>query len=321
MESRNGVRDEVELSTGGLEIRSGPDSWSTVQVTDTDADSADITSTGSCTYTEASIPSFARNQTMPASAKIDGQFHWPGGARAAVSLSYDDALPIHREKVAPALTRLGLQATFYCPIDEELVENAAAWRAIAASGHELGNHSLFHPCRRTSPRESWLEPEYDLCHYTERRWLDEMRLANQALFLIDGKRERTFGNTCCDNTLGPVGSERSLEPLAAQLFIAARGEGTDAPVDPRTANRWNLGQADGDGRSFAELRDEIESAVDSGHWLIYMIHGLSAESHNLFIEPDDHAQLLAYLAGHREEIWTAPVIDVARLLFPDPPSL
>ena len=39
-------------------------------------------------------------------------FTWPDGQRCAVSLTYDDALPVHHQVVAPLLTARKFTATF-----------------------------------------------------------------------------------------------------------------------------------------------------------------------------------------------------------------
>ncbi len=67
---------------------------------------------------------------------------------ALICLTYDDALPIHREVVAPLLAERGLRGTFYIPAArDDLHVNLDGWRKVAQLGHELGNHSCFHPCR------------------------------------------------------------------------------------------------------------------------------------------------------------------------------
>ena len=42
-----------------------------------------------------------------------GDFHWPDGRKAAVSLAYDDALDSQLDNALPALDRHGLKASFY----------------------------------------------------------------------------------------------------------------------------------------------------------------------------------------------------------------
>src|SRR5207244_797428 len=79
----------------------------------------------------------------PAAAQPDRA--WPGGARAAVSLTYDDGLNSQLDNAVPELKRLGMKATFF------LTENNAHWRladweALARDGHEVANHTMTHPC-------------------------------------------------------------------------------------------------------------------------------------------------------------------------------
>ncbi|RPJ42518.1 MAG: chitooligosaccharide deacetylase, partial [Chloroflexi bacterium] len=124
---------------------------------------------------------------------------WPKGCRAAISLTYDDGIPNHTELVAPQLEAYGLRGTFYAPFKSDLLKNPMAWRMMTRRGHELGNHTLFHPCWSVQGKYSeWLPDKYNLVHYDTDRWLYEINTANQALALVDGKSERTFGNTCFD---------------------------------------------------------------------------------------------------------------------------
>jgi hypothetical protein len=180
-------------------------------------------------------------------------------------------------------------------------------------GHELGNHSLFHPCRREPPeRYEWLAPEYDLCDYTEKRWLDEMRIANCILGLIDGRAERTFGNTCCNTTLGRGEAEQELAPLILQLFAAGRGACNSRIVDPVNANLGALGHCNGDRRTSGELASEVEQAAASHGWMIFMMHGVGKGTHGLFIEKEEHHAFLDFLEANATRIWTAPMVEIAQ---------
>ena len=60
---------------------------------------------------------------------------WPGGARAAVSLSYDDGLESHIAQAGPALSARGFRGTFFLTL-ENMQDHVADWRAMATSGHE-----------------------------------------------------------------------------------------------------------------------------------------------------------------------------------------
>jgi len=70
----------------------------------------------------------------------------------AVSLTYDDSLPSQLEIAAPDLARYRLAGTFFV---EDVGADPAPWQALAAAGHELGSHTMNHPCPRVN---SWVKP-------------------------------------------------------------------------------------------------------------------------------------------------------------------
>jgi peptidoglycan-N-acetylglucosamine deacetylase len=237
---------------------------------------------------------------------------WPNEAVCAVSLSYDDAVPVHHERVAPLLEQHGLRGTFYLLV--RAIDNSEAWKRVAARGHELGNHSLFHPCRRDPGNARWLADYYDLADYTPGRFRDELAVANLVLDLLDGGRPRTYGNNCTHLTIGRGLQEQPMDSILAPMFVAARGTITNQPVDPAQPVFTRLGHFNGDNKTFAQLRAEIEIARARGGWIIYMFHGVGAGTHNLFIADEEHRQLIEWLDRERASIWTAPIVDVARHL-------
>jgi peptidoglycan/xylan/chitin deacetylase (PgdA/CDA1 family) len=94
-------------------------------------------------------------------------FAWLKDNQAAVSLTYDDGLPIHYNLSGPLLERHNLRATFYPPIESDLRLHPDRWRELAAAGHELGNRTIFHPCRQTDPEPyPWRDERSDLAGYT-----------------------------------------------------------------------------------------------------------------------------------------------------------
>jgi peptidoglycan-N-acetylglucosamine deacetylase len=240
---------------------------------------------------------------------------WPKKAVCALSLSYDDGIENHLTVVAPELEKYGLRGTFYAPIRSNIMQNPLAWRKLAEKGHELGNHTVFHPCWSIGGKYSaWLPEDFNLENYTAEKWLDEVNTANQQLWLIDGKQERTFGNTCFDNYLGPEGSPICLEPLISQAFLAARGEESGKAVNLSPVNYANLGTVWADRRVFADFGPELSDLIDSGGWIIYTLHGVGKGSHDHFIDLEEHRRLLMFLLDAANQIWTAPVIEVVRFL-------
>src|SRR4051812_35140370 len=74
------------------------------------------------------------------------------GKKCAVALTYDDALDVHLTNVVPVLDSLGLKGTFYLSgYFPGFFNNPKRWKAVADKGHELANHTLFHPCAGDKP--------------------------------------------------------------------------------------------------------------------------------------------------------------------------
>ena len=106
---------------------------------------------------------------------------------ALVCLTYDDALPVHCEVVAPLLAERGLRGTFYIPAArDDFHHHLEDWRKVAAMGHELGNHSCFHPCR-TRAEWDW-KPPYRLEEYTRAQ-------LEAGINLADDFQRTPFSNT------------------------------------------------------------------------------------------------------------------------------
>lgn len=253
-------------------------------------------------------------------------FEWPQGRKGAVSITYDDGLTCHHEVVGPSWDSHGLNVTFYpcfTKTNSDIMDDPDAWRRLASNGHELGNHTLFHPCRRDDDGARPIVHYNNLRDYTKERWKEEMQVANFALSLLDGRSERTFGNTCSQTTIGPDSQEESLEPLVEELFVAARGDVTTEPVDVETVNYNALGTfaADTDMLGVKHQEHSVETtlqiitdAAASGGWAIFMIHGVGQGTHGMFMDVDEHDKLVNYLAERQDSIWTAPVVEVAKYL-------
>jgi peptidoglycan/xylan/chitin deacetylase (PgdA/CDA1 family) len=61
---------------------------------------------------------------------------------AAVSLTFDDARPVHLDVVVPELNKRHLHATFFVIVSK--LTRLDDWRHVQAQGHEIGNHSVTH---------------------------------------------------------------------------------------------------------------------------------------------------------------------------------
>src|SRR5258708_22707558 len=125
--------------------------------------------------------------------------------QCAVVLTYDDAINADLDNAIPALDSLNLKGTFYLIGSSEVVnKRMAEWRLAAKHGHELGNHSMFHPCDGKLPGRSFVTADEDLTKYTVSRAVNEIRTTNTLLKASDGKDKRTFAFPCADRKIGNV---------------------------------------------------------------------------------------------------------------------
>jgi peptidoglycan/xylan/chitin deacetylase (PgdA/CDA1 family) len=229
-------------------------------------------------------------------------FHWPNGAKAAVVLTYDDGMDTHLDNTAPDLEGAGLRGTFFLPgRSESLAKRLPEWRALAARGHELGNHAIFHPCLRkpaVGPEREWLRPEYELERYTVQRIKDEVAAMNTTLLAIDGEAVRTFAYNCCDTTAGGQSYVEAIRPL----FLAARA-GEDriaadvASLDPMLVPSWAATNVTG-----TELIAFAQKALAAGGLAVFQFHGIGGEW--IPVSREAHRQLVDWLAAHRQTVWT-----------------
>src|SRR2546423_13100266 len=77
--------------------------------------------------------------------QTNASFAWPEGKQAALSLSFDDARMSQVDSGTALLNKFGIKATFFV-VPSAVEESIDGWRQAVANGHEIGNHSLTHPC-------------------------------------------------------------------------------------------------------------------------------------------------------------------------------
>lgn len=226
------------------------------------------------------------------------RFEWPDGAVAAVSLAYDDALDSQLDHAIRDLDAHGFKGTFYLNLSSDTLEHRQAeWRAAAANGHELGNHTLFHPCSMNGPDRDWVVPWHDLDRIPAEAMVERVRLANLMLTALDGRHERTFTPPCGDLRAGGVNYVEQVRPM----FVAIKGccgpVGDMGRLDPHLVPVYAPVDMDG-----AELIALVEEAGRLGTMVNLTFHGIGGDY--LSVSREAHAELLQYLAEHRERYWT-----------------
>ena len=238
--------------------------------------------------------------SLPAAAT-----RWPGGAKAAVALTYDDALASQLDHAAPALERAGLRGTFFLSAVKR--EHVPRWRALATKGHELANHSLFHPC----PAASFpAEPRYTSEAYTPAQMVREIAAQEVLLTALDGRARHGFASPC---TINHVNGRDYIEPLRAADIVSYGRDDAPQPGDT-AADVSTLDPMHIPGRAFAEtvagpeLIAFAQAAQRGGGMAVYVFHGVGGDY--LQVSNPAHDALLAWLKAHRRDIWVAPLGEI-----------
>ena len=235
---------------------------------------------------------------------------------AALSLTFDDGLPSHLQIAIPELDRRGLRSTFYLnPRGDEDEYSLTSWRRqlehwlpAAQAGHEIGNHSLNHPCALNISVDwapnlqdmTLAELEQDLCEA-------QRRLSTVFPF----QKATSFAYPCYSTNLGRGLQNVSYVPLVARLFVAgrARGEFTNDPhvCDLHCLSSWGVERQTG-----AFLIGLAELTLAQKRWAILTFHGIN-EGY-LPVAAVDFIELLDHLVRRRDQIWVAPVAEVASFI-------
>lgn len=227
------------------------------------------------------------------------------GKKAAVILTYDDALNVHLDNAMPLLDSLNLKGTFYVSTYSSAFRNRVGdWKKLAEKGHELANHTIFHPCIGNESNRSWVNENYDMGTYTVKRMVDEIKMNNTLLEALDGKKERTFAFTCGDMTVGdnqPFINELKNELVAAR---AVRNEMHKIDeIDIYDIDSYMINGETGD-----ELIALAKKAIETNSLLVFLFHGVGGE-HSLDVSLDAHKQLLEFLKQNENNIWTTTMIE------------
>lgn len=233
-------------------------------------------------------------------------FTWPDGARAAVSLAYDDALDSQLDNALPVLDRYGIKGSFYLTLSNPAVaKRMAAWRAAAQAGHELGNHTLFHQCARSKPDRDWVEAHRNLDTTSVEQMRDQVHLANAMLEAMDGKKERTFTVPCGDTLAGG----RDYLPALQGSFVAIKVSGGSGVIDAMsTLDPLAVPVAAPVGLTGKQLIAIVQRAAGQGTMVNVTFHGIGGDY--LSVSAQAHEELVRFLADNRQLVWTDTFINI-----------
>jgi peptidoglycan-N-acetylglucosamine deacetylase len=246
--------------------------------------------------------------TSALSANAQQSFTWPEGRQMAISLSFDDARESQVLIGTSLFDQYGVKATFYV-LPSSVKKQLAAWRNAVKNGHEIGNHSLTHPCTGNFnwSRKNALED------YTLERMRNELTECNKQikdLLQVDCK---TFAYPCGQKYVESGVETKSYVPLVAELFQSGRSWMDEAPNDPMYCNFSQLTCIEIDGKTFEQLIPIINDARKNGLWLVFGGHEINAEGYQT-TRVETLKKLMEYAKDPANGIWIQPVGTVSNYI-------
>lgn len=196
----------------------------------------------------ASAPLFAQEE-LPT-------FRWPGNAKMALSLSFDDGRPSQIDVGLPLLRKLGVTATMYV-MPDQVSWKLEGWKQAVLEGHEIGNHTINHPCTENF---EWVNPKNATENYTLERMHDELLEANKRIVAMLGVTPVSFAYSCGETSIGRGEATKSYRPLIAKLFRSGRGWLAESVNNPAKIDLTYVMGTKIDEVEFAEILPILETA-------------------------------------------------------------
>jgi len=235
-------------------------------------------------------------------------FRWPNDKRAAISITFDDARTSQVDSGTALLDKYGIKATFFV-VPPTVEERLDGWKKAVAKGHEIGNHTINHPC---TGNFSW-SAKNALENYSLDDMRDELIECNKRIKELLGVESEVFAYPCGQKFIGRDTSTKSYVPLVAKMFIVGRGWRDEAMNNPDFCDLAQVSGIEMDGKNFDEILPLIEEVRRTGQWLILAGHEMG-DSGVQTTRLKMLKQLIEYVQDPANGIWIAPVGTVAKYI-------
>lgn len=224
----------------------------------------------------------------------------PANKKAIIVLTYDDAIMSQLNIAIPQLDSAHLHGTFFLTgnISPQVLPR---WREAFNHGHELANHTLYHPCLINNVKGN---PINNSANYTVYGIVREIGMMNNFLYAIDGASTHTYAYPCTESKVGGVDYVDSLRKSGLVKYARMGGDQnaivTDyTKLDPLLVPSWGLVN----NTSGGDLIAFVKKVQANGGMGILMFHGVGGDY--IVTSAHAHRELLKYLSEHRDEIWVA----------------
>ena len=250
----------------------------------------------------------AQQPARPHTTEETRRFLWPNEKRAAVSLSFDDARASQVDTGLAVLSEHHVKVTFFVQA-ENISHHLEGWKKAVADGHEIGNHSMTHPCtgNYAFSRHNALE------EYTLQMMAAQLDEANAEIERLLGVKSRTFGYPCGQKFVGRGVDVRSYVPLVAERFVVGRGYLDESANDPYFCD---LAQAMGtpfDDLDFEQMKKVVDQAAKDGRWVIFVGHDIGKRGYQV-TDSTALATLCDYLKDPANGVWLGTVGEIGEYI-------
>jgi hypothetical protein len=262
---------------------------------------------GFCCATIMSTGLVGNQGSRPMKEEATKPFQWPLGKRAALSLSFDDARVSQIDTGLALLDKHGVKVTFFV-VPRAVERRLEGWKKAVAEGHEIGNHSLTHPC--TGNYAAAAMRNNPLEDYSLQMMAQQLDGANAEIQRLLGVKAVDFSYPCGLKFVGRGLDVRSYVPLVAERFLVGRGYLDEAANDPAFCD---LAQAMGtsfDNMDFEQMKQLVDKAAQEGRWVISVGHEIGTRG---LQRTDSHGleTLCEYAKDPANGIWLGTVKEIA----------
>lgn len=236
-------------------------------------------------------------------------YNWPNGKKAAVSLTFDDARASHPTVGADFFRPYGVKATFYV-VPSAVESRLEGWKRMVADGHEIGSHSMLHPCTGNFDwsRDKAIE------NYTQASMREELVESKRKIKELLDVEPVSFAYPCGLKYVGRGIETESYVPVVAELFSSGRGWMDEARNAPSFVDMAQLQGTEMDGKDFeSDIKPILDEAIENGYWIVLAGHEIG-EGGSQTTKMSMLDELIKYVQQPNSEIWIASVDEIARYI-------
>jgi peptidoglycan/xylan/chitin deacetylase (PgdA/CDA1 family) len=217
--------------------------------------------------------------------------------KAIIVLTYDDALMSQLNIAIPQLDSAQLTGTFF--LTGNITQQAMPmWQAAARRGHELANHTLYHPCLMSNVKGN---PANNSDNYSVYTIIREIGMMNTLLYAMDNNKTHTYAYPCTETMVGGVSYVDDLRKSGLVKYARIGGDQNDIITDYQNLDPLEV-------PSFAvvgdftgnDLIDFVKKVQEKGGMGVFMFHGVGGDY--LTTSAKAHRELLSYLSKHKADV-------------------